>query len=81
MAPYEARFVTHGNRVFDTERFEAASDERAIGHARAVFACGVGRGYELWSEGRCVHTELFGGQGLAGHGYQAQIPVRSVTGE
>lgn len=60
MAPYEARFITHGGRVFGTERFEAPSDEDAIAHAARVFvASAIGKGYQIWNKDRLIHTVLF----------------------
>ena len=59
MAQYRARFVTHGDRVFGTEHFEAASDAHAIEHARQRYRSGIGKGYEIWDGDRRVHTEVY----------------------
>lgn len=59
MAPYEARFMTHGDRVFDSERFDAETDARAIEYAKRIFTCHIGKGYEIWCKGRHVLTALF----------------------
>ena len=56
---YEARFLTHGDQVFDVIAFEAANDDAAIlfGHGR--FWSGIGKGYQLWQGGRLVETHLY----------------------
>ena len=61
MMLYEARFITHGDRVFGTERFEAQSDAHAIERSRGLFTSSIGKGFQLWQEDRLVHTELFRG--------------------
>lgn len=58
MTPYQARFITHANRVFDTQDFEAESDDHAIRHAWERFRSGIGKGYEIWSGDRHVHTQI-----------------------
>ena len=59
MGQYRAHFVTHGDRVFGVEHFDAESDAHAIEHARALFTSGIGKGYQIWADDRHVHTEVF----------------------
>lgn len=57
MALYRIRFVDHGGRVFGTEEMECGGDAQAILKAREIHTHGIGNGYEIWQDGRLVHTE------------------------
>lgn len=59
MGQYQAQFLTHGNRVFGREHFDAETDGHAIEHARQRYRSGIGKGYEIWDGDRHVHTEVF----------------------
>jgi len=57
MPCYRVRFLDHANRVFGTDEMECASDEDAVTRARQIHRHGIGKGYEIWEDERCVHIE------------------------
>ena len=63
MPIYEARFLTHGHRVFSTVRFHAAHDQAAVRHAKAALRTGIGMGHEIWLDSRLVHQEMYNDDG------------------
>jgi len=55
METYEAKFLNHAGAVFGREEFEAESDDLAIEFAKRRFLNGIGRGFEIWREGKRLY--------------------------
>jgi hypothetical protein len=60
MMHYQCRFLNHANEVFSRVSFDADNDDDAIRHALAVYRNGVGKGFELWSDNRLLHSYVYG---------------------
>jgi hypothetical protein len=56
---YDIRFITHGDDVFSSTRFEAEHDEAAKDHANRQLRSGIGKGHEIWDGDRLVHREIY----------------------
>ena len=59
MAAYRAHFVTHGDKIFSVDHYEAEDDEEARSHTAHVLRSGIGKGYEIWQDERLVHVETY----------------------
>lgn len=59
MGKYRAKFLTHGERVYDVSDFEAKNDEAAIAYAVNVLSAKIGKGHEIWQGDRLVHKEEY----------------------
>jgi hypothetical protein len=50
--------MTHGDRVFAVEVFNAEDDVAAIRFASERYRSGIGKSYEIWQEARLVHVQM-----------------------
>ena len=57
MGKYFVHFMTHGGKVFGSERFAAGDDQSAVEYARTRLKSPFGKGHEIWQGDRLVHQE------------------------
>jgi hypothetical protein len=56
MDVYCVLLVDRAGHVLGVDEIDAANDQQAIDHAHKRYACGSGKGYEIWRDNRRVQT-------------------------
>jgi hypothetical protein len=58
MVQYVSLFLNHAGDVFGRDWLEAETDSVAVARALTIYRNGVGKGFELWRDGRLIHAHV-----------------------